>query len=52
MATADHRVTSDSHRPLRALASFAEWDIQLAAKIREYGIAVQEESVIEELLSD
>lgn len=51
-AAADHKVVSNQHRPLKPPESDAIWDPELANAIRESEVAVEEESVIDLLLSD
>ncbi len=49
---ADHRVTKGAHRKLRPPVAEAMWDTALADKIRACEVAVEEESMIDELLDD
>jgi uncharacterized protein (TIGR02679 family) len=49
---ADHRLTSPSHRPLRPPECQADWDCELSPAIAASGVAVEEESLIEELVQD
>lgn len=49
---ADHRLASQSHRPLRGPKCQAVWDSDLAPAIAAGGVVVEEESLIEELLQD
>jgi len=48
----DHRVVSGNHRKLRPPVADAVWDTELASAILACGVAVEEESVIDELLGD
>lgn len=49
---ADYAIVSNHHRPLKPPETEAVWDTKLAAVIRAGGVAVEEESLIELLLSD
>jgi len=49
---ADHQVSSHNKRKLKPPLSESPWDPDLAAKIKECGVAVDEESVIDQLLDD
>ncbi len=51
-SASDHSTVSSNHRPLKPPAAEALWDADLADAIRSSGVAVEEESLIELLLSD
>lgn len=48
----DHRCDSNSHRKLKPPAAEAAWDAALAGVIAASGIAVEEESLIDDLIGD
>lgn len=47
-----HRIRSQHHRKLRPPESEAQWDRLLSDTMRRAGVSVEEESAIDELLSD